>query len=193
MKRYLVLVVVGLAVGLALIGGWAFSQPYQMHGSVIDPLQPAPDFSLGDYHLGSEQGKVVVLFFGYTSCADVCPATLNEMKQILNRLGDQAGRVQMVFVTVDPAVDTQEKMNGYTAGFDSRIIGLTGSQEALNAVWQKYGVVVQRTSDGSVDDAAFEHTSRIYVIDRQGRLHVTYTSDTSQDDLLADLKYLIKL
>jgi protein SCO1/2 len=193
MKRYLVLGVVGLAVGLALIWGLAFSRPYQMHGSVIDPPQTAPDFSLGNYQLGAQQGKVVVLFFGYTSCTDVCPATLNKMKQILNRMGDQADKVQMVFVTVDPAVDNQEKMNSYTTGFDVRIKGLTDSEEALKAVWQKYGVTVQRTSDGAVDDASFEHSSRIYVIDRQGRLHATYTSDTSEDDLLADLKYLIKL
>ena len=199
MKRYLVLGVVGLVVGLSLIWGWAFSQPYQVHGSVIDPLQAAPDFSLGNYHLGGDAsasrapGKVVVLFFGYTSCADVCPATLNEMKQILSRLGDQADAVQMVFVTIDPAVDAQAKINSYTAGFDPRIKGLSGSVEDLSAVWQKYGVIVQKNSNGAVDDASFEHSSRIYVIDRQGRLHVTYTSDTSEDDLLADLKYLIKL
>jgi protein SCO1/2 len=191
-SRNLLLSLSGLLVGLLIIAGVAFLRPYQMHGAVIDPPQPAPDFTLGDFKLASQQGKVTVLFFGYTHCADVCPATLDQMRQVLKNLGDNAGQVQMAFVTIDPQRDTHQVLKSYTAGFDSRILGITGEEADLKKVWQAYGVTVIKDPRGEVDDAVFEHSARIYVIDRKGNLRETLPTDSFVNDLLADINFLAK-
>jgi protein SCO1/2 len=192
MNRNLVLSLLGVLIGLLLIAGLAVMRPYQMRGAVIDPLQPAPDFSLGEFSLAAQQGKVTVLFFGYTHCADVCPATLDQMRQVLKNLGDGAAQVQMVFVTIDPQQDTPEALQSYTAGFDPRILGLTGPEADLQKVWQAYGVTVVKDSQGQVNDTVFEHSARIYVIDRKNNLRETFSAGSLVDDLLADIGYLAK-
>ena len=178
MNRSLAISLLGLLVGLVIIAGVAFLRPYQLRGATIDPLQPAPDFSVGDFRLAAQQGKVAVVFFGYTHCADVCPATLDQMRQVLNRLGDSAAQAQMVFVTIDPQHDTPEVIKSYTAGFDPRILGLTGTEIELQKVWQAYGVTVIKDTSGQVNDVVFEHSARIYVIDRKGNLRETFPAES---------------
>jgi protein SCO1/2 len=191
MKKTLLLIALGLAAGLFIAAGIAISQPHRLSGSVIDPPQPAPEIALGNFTLSANRGKTALIFFGYTSCPDVCPATLGEMKEILNRLGDKAGGVAMIFITVDPKRDTPEKMSTYTAAFDPRIHGLTGSLEQLNQVWQAYGVYRAEQPTGNEGLYTVDHSSRAYLIDPQGNLRTTYTFGTPTDDILADIKSLM--
>ncbi len=114
-------------------------------GARLIPEQPAPDFTLaGDtgqpFQLKDSRGKVVLVFFGYTSCPDVCPMTLAKIGAGLQALGPDADKVQAVFISVDPDRDTPEAMRRYLAGFDPRIVGVTGDDAALKAVAADYGV-----------------------------------------------------
>lgn len=187
----------GLA-GLLLLVGWrAFQQDYQFRGSLIDPPAPAADFTLEDqnqvpFTLSNQKGKVVLLFFGYTNCPDVCPVTLAHFKQIKADLGEQAGEVQFVFITVDPERDTAERLKDYLPNFDPGFIGLTGSRADLEPVWKNYGVYQARQETGSAAGYLVDHTARTYLIDRQGNWRLTYPFEMEKDAILSDVRFLIK-
>jgi protein SCO1 len=159
------------------------------HGSVIDPPMPAPDFTLTNQasekiSLSDLQGKYILLFFGYTSCPDECPATMGVLKQVYYQLKDQADKIQVVFVTTDPDHDTRQAMGEFLSRFDPSFIGLTGTQAELQPIWANYGVTVL--------DEGTTHSLRIYLIDPQGNITLTYPSASLSDDITADLNRLLK-
>jgi protein SCO1/2 len=130
---------IGLVIGAAAMVAVMTLQPYHLRGSEIDPPVPAPEIILsstqgGAYALSEQKGKLVLIFFGYTSCPDVCPVTLSEMRMLRSRLGDRAKEIDFVYITVDPARDTLEHMSRYLNAFDPAIIGLTGTEEELAPV-----------------------------------------------------------
>lgn len=192
MKRLLVWVVGGAALFFAAAVGLVLAQHYTLRGSAIVPPAPAPEIALGEYRLTGDQGKVVMLAFGYTTCPDICPATLGEFKQVLEGLGKDAANVQMLFITVDPARDTPERISAYTAAFDPRIRGLSGSEEDLQAVWSAYGVTRIVREVGSKAGYLVDHSTRIYVVDQAGNLRATYAFGTPVADLIADLRFLVR-
>ncbi len=191
MKRMLFWPVLGLFAGLLVAGGLYLAQPRRLTGSIIDPPAPAGAIDLGDFRLDEQKGKVVAVFFGYTYCPDVCPASLGELKQALKRLGDQAKDVEVLFITVDPQRDTPEKISQYAAAFDPRIRGLTGSMAELEPVWQAYGVYREERPTQKEGVYLVDHSTRTYLIDRQGNLRVTLAFGTPVDDLVSDVKYLL--
>jgi protein SCO1/2 len=118
-------------------------------GGVLEPAHLAPDFTLtasdgSTFRLREQRGRVVVLFFGYTFCPDVCPLTLSEMVQVRAKLGDRAERVRVVFVTVDPERDTRDRLRRYVGTFHPSFLGLTGDPEALAGIRRAYGVVAEK-------------------------------------------------
>lgn len=198
MRRDVLFVTAGVVLGLGLVAALFFMRPYQMRGSVIQQPVAAPDFALVNaqgeaFRLSEQRGKVVMLFFGYTYCPDVCPTTLSDLKQVRKRLGKNADGVQVVFVTVDPERDTPEKVGGYAAGFDPSFVGLSGSEADLEPVWKAYGVY-HKANKKSPEDTNYtvDHSAQLYVIDKAGNLSVTYAFGTPVDDLLQDTKYLLK-
>lgn len=189
-------VVLGIAV-IGVVFGVLLVKPHVFSGSVIDPAIPAPDFKLlssqgGEYQLSDRTGKFVLIFFGYTHCPDVCPTTLYEMKEIKNRLKDQADNIEFVFITVDPERDTQEQLTNYLASFDESFYGLTASQEQLEQVWNDYGVYREIQDVDNSLGYLVNHTSRLYLVNSQNELMITYLYETTVDEITSDLKYLIK-
>jgi cytochrome oxidase Cu insertion factor (SCO1/SenC/PrrC family) len=118
--------------------------------------------SLSDY-----RGKVVLLYFGYTYCPDVCPTDLAQIALLLRSLGARAVEVQALYVTVDPERDTARQLAGYVTAFDARIVGLTGSVEDVRAVADRYRAYFAKVPSGQ--HYLMEHSANIYVIDREGR------------------------
>lgn len=172
------------------------NREHQFGGSHFDPPAKSPDFSLPDtkgniFELGGNKGRVVLMFFGYTSCPDVCPATLSEFKEVHRLLGKRAEQVRFVFITVDPERDTPERLERYLDLFDTEIIGLTAPRAQLEPTWKAYGVAVMKTE--STDPQAYfvDHSSRIYAIDKKGNLRVTYAFDTQAEVIAADIRYLL--
>jgi len=167
------------------------------HGVRIDPPAPAPNFTLTDqqgdlFTLQDQQGKVVLIFFGYTHCPDVCPITLSEYKRIKAILGKRAEDVRFVYITVDPERDTPERMRVYLQNFDPEFIGLTGSRQELELVWQKYGVYQQRQDTGSAAGYLIDHSARIYAIDKMGNWILNYPYGMEPERIAQDVTQLLK-
>ncbi|MCZ7569458.1 MAG: SCO family protein [Ardenticatenaceae bacterium] len=185
--------VVTLLAGASML----MAQPYTFHGSLINPPIPASDFILTDQHgqrfrLSDQTGHVVLLFFGYTSCPDVCPTPLTKFKQVHAQLGARADRVRFVFITVDPERDTVERMRNYVGAFDPAFVGLTGSTAELEAVWRAYGVYREKGGEEGASGYAVDHSTRIYLVDAQGRLRLTHPFGETADDLAQDTGHLVE-
>ena len=165
-----------------------------MRAGAYNPPHQAPDFALpgsdgSEVTLARYRGKVVLLSFGFTYCAAVCPTTLATLAQARSKLGEDADRVQVIFVTVDPARDDAAHMRDYLKAFDPGFIGATGTPEALAAVRAKYGVTAVRRGTGA--DYAMDHTSSIFLIDREGRLRAMMPFGHDPADFVNDIRLLL--
>lgn len=179
---------------------------YEFRGRPITPPLPAHDFTLTDHNgqpfqLQQHTGKVVVLFFGFTNCPDICPTALADLAQAREKLGAQANQVQVVFITVDPERDTSQVIKDYLAHFDPSFLGLYGTPEELEPVIKAYGVYALTSTPTPAPEAAnghehhseglVEHSGYIYIIDKQGRWRELFSSGNSPTDIAADLEHLI--
>jgi protein SCO1/2 len=159
----------------------------------------SPKFELQDpqgdlRHLTDYQGKVVVVFFGYTQCPDVCPTTLFELKKVMELLGKDADQVQVLFITLDPKRDTLELLGKYVPSFDSRFTGLRPqSEEALENVVKGYRIFYQKVLSKDPSNYTIDHTAGSYVIDKQGHLRLFVKHNQGEQVLADDLKKLIDL
>jgi protein SCO1/2 len=186
-----------MLIGLVAIAGTQFfTKSYTFQGSLIDPPIPAADFKLTDqngdiFQLSDHTGEVVLIFFGYTHCPDVCPVTLSEFRQVKAQLGEKAERVQFVFITVDPERDTVDRINSYLAKFDPTFVGLTGDISDLDTVWKAYGVYAAKADSGSAAGDLVDHTARVYAIDVNGSLRLTYPFETGSDAMAEDVEHLV--
>jgi protein SCO1 len=187
------LLVVG-TVALTLV----FSRPASFRGtSYGEPYPKAAEIELtksnGEtFRLSEQKGKIVLLFFGYTSCPDVCPTTLAELNQVMAKLGDKTEQVQVVFVSVDPERDTPEKIQEYVAHFNEDFIGLSGNPDELQIIWDNYGVFRERVESESAFGYIINHTARTYLIDQNGNLRLSYGFQTPVEDMVKDLEILLK-
>jgi len=188
-----------LVVAVAAVITFLFGRNDTFRGTSYDePYPAASDFSLtrangGTFRLSEQHGKVTLLFFGYTSCPDVCPTTMAELKQVLDRLSpNNLKQVQVVFVTVDPKRDTPERAQEYVDHFNSSFIGLSGSEDELAQVWNAYGIYRLEVPGVSAAGYSVDHTARITMIDKNGNMRVSYGFDTPVEDLVHDLQLLLK-
>lgn len=187
--------IVGLAGMTSLL--LAACQGYRFKGTeYLDPVL-APDFVLeradgGELRLSDLRGRVVLLFFGFTSCPDVCPTTLSDAKRILRGLASDSAHVAYLFITVDPERDTPEVLTKYVSAFDPGIVGLTGSPETLTQVWHDYGIIVQKVPlKDSAIGYTVTHTARVFVIDTEGYLRLSYSFGSPYEDILQDVRQLL--
>jgi protein SCO1 len=199
MKAKYFLIGVGVLVGLTLtLWAWkVFASSYTYQGSLINPPVPASDFTLTDqqgqpFRLSDQKGQVVLIFFGYTHCPDVCPITMAQFKLIKDQLGDQVKNVRFVFITVDPQRDDVGTISAYVKKFDPSFTGLTGNPAQLAGVWKDYGVYVNQNASDSHDNYIDEHTARIYAIDAKGNLRLTYLYGTETDAMIQDISHLVR-
>lgn len=156
------------------------------------------DFSLIDPDgkvrtLADFKGKVVVMFFGYTQCPDVCPTTLTEMQQAMTLLGPQSDKVQVLFVTVDPERDTAAILKQYVPAFDSRFLGLRPADTAaLEKVTKDFKIYYKKVLGSSPGSYTMDHTAGSYVFDSEGRLRLYIKHAQGPETLAHDLKELLK-
>ncbi len=161
-------------------------EPPRMAPQIAQKAADGKDFALDKY-----RGKVVVLEFGYTSCADVCPVSLALLKQARERLGPLAEKLQVVFVTVDPQRDTAPKLKSYLEQFDPSFIGLTGSETQMAAIRSAYGIsATKKMVEGSKTQYTMGHSSYLYFIDPQGRLRALMPFGRPADDIVHDVTLL---
>ena len=155
------------------------------------------DFRLTNHNgktrtLADFRGKAVVMFFGYTQCPDVCPTTMLEMKAVLQQLGTDAPRVQMLFVTVDPERDTRELLASYVPAFDPGFLGLYGDGEVTAKTAKEFRVFYQKQPGTTPNSYTVDHTAGSYVFDPQGRVRLFVRHGDGGANLVADLRILLK-
>jgi protein SCO1/2 len=162
---------------------------------VFSPARAAPDFSLrgsdgSELTLARYRGKVVALAFGYTSCTAVCPITLSVLAAARKKLDAAADQVQIIYVTVDPERDNAGRMRKFLHGFDSSFVGATGTEQQLAAVRANYGISVSEKIP-IPGGYALNHSSYIYLIDRDGGLRALMPYGHSADDFAHDMRILL--
>lgn len=176
-----------------------FGKPDQFLGTYyVEPFPVAGEIDLARadgsvFKLSEERGSIVLLFFGYTSCPDVCPTTLAEMKLAVEALKPaEADQIKVVFVTVDPERDTPERVQEYVDHFSTSFIGLSGEESELTKVWSDYGIFREKVDSESATGYLVNHTARILLIDRNGDLRISFPYDAPVEDIIHDLKLVLK-
>ena len=137
------------------------------------------------------KGKVVVVFFGFTQCPDVCPTTMAELAQIKRSLGADGERIQGIFITVDPERDTPELLKAYVANFDPGFVGLRGDLAQTQATAREFKVYFAKVQGKSQGNYTIDHTAGSYVFDPQGRVRLFVRHGTGAQPLAADLRKLL--
>lgn len=186
------------ALALALVAGCGQPTPkVEYRGTDITGADFGRRLELMDHHgkrrsLADFRGKLVVLFFGYTHCPDVCPTTLSDMAQALKLLSpEQAARVQILFVTVDPERDTPEMLKAYVPYFHPDFLGLYGTQEEVARAAREFRIAYRKHWEPGATDYLVDHTAGSYVLDGAGRLRLFLPFAHSPEDIAHDLKTLI--
>lgn len=184
-------------IGLVLIAIIFLPREYVYKGSSYEPFPDAPNVALTDQHgnqfeLTEHKGEVVLVFFGYTNCPDVCPLTLAKLAQVKIGLGGKADQVQFVFVTEDPERDTKSRLKEYLSSFDPDFIGLTGQLEEMQPVWDAYHVVpIIEPFEGDEEGYTVAHSGRVFVIDVFGHLRLTFPYEMTIEDMIEDVSHLV--
>jgi protein SCO1/2 len=154
------------------------------------------DFHLTDHtgkkrSLADFKGKVVVLFFGYTHCPDVCPATLAEFAMAMKQLGDDSGKVQVLFVTVNPERDTPQLLAKYVPSFYPSFLGLYGDPDETLKAAKEFKVIYQKIAGSSPGNYTMDHSAGTYVFDQKGRLRLFVSYGQGATVLLHDIRILL--
>ncbi len=183
-----------LAALLVLLTG---CRPYQYHGMYLDSPMTVPAVTLTNQDgqpasLDDFRGKLVMVYFGYTFCPDVCPTTLSTADKALEELGSKADQVQMVMITVDPDRDTPAVLANYLSNFDPSFVGLTGTAAQIASSAMPFGVFYEKHEGTAATGYLVDHTASLMVLDREGRMRLVIPFGTSADDIAADLKQLLR-
>lgn len=165
------------------------------YGSVYE--REAPNFTLTGHDgskvsLSNFKDKVVLLFFGYTNCPDICPITLSVMNNVIDRLGDKADNVQVLFVTVDPERDTVEKLKSYMPYYNESFIGLTGTPEEIDKVAVDYNIFYSKEEVDSSSGYLMGHNSSVLLITPDGEIFLRYPQNSMDPVSIAgDIKRIL--
>lgn len=167
-----------------------------LHGSPYEPARPAPGIPLQtvdgeEFDLYTLRGDIVLVYFGYTYCPDICPTTLADVKLIYEELGEVGVNLHLIMVTVDPERDTPDVLRTYLARFHPNFLGLHGEDDRLDEVMASYAVFAQKEPSDDPDRYLVSHTARLFLIDQNGVLRTNYPFGTPRDEILTDLERLI--
>ncbi len=164
--------------------GGDFQLPSTLQDSEGKPGKPA---SLSDF-----RGKVVLLNFGYTHCPDICPMVVARMTQVVKRLGEDAAKVQGVFVTFDPERDTVERLHEYLQYFNPGFVGFSGTEAQIKQAAKQFGVIYMPQRGDSAAGTLFTHSDFIYLLDRQGRVRALFATDKPLQEMVEDVRSLLE-
>lgn len=200
MHRFVMLGITGLAIGLGIVLGlYKFQQPagivYKDSTDITTSI--GGDFTLTD-QFGKPRsttefrGKILLVYFGYTYCPDVCPMALEHITKALQMLGSDRDKITVLFVSVDPTRDTVETLKLYSTNFDPNIIVLTGSETAVQNAMKKYRVYAKKESKPEFSDYLINHTSVVYVMGTDGAYLSSFAHSTSPDAIQSILLKILQ-
>jgi len=196
------LAIKNVAAGALLVSAGAFLTACQpdrpkFHGIDITGVDYARDLRVRDFNgqprtLADFRGKVVVIFFGYTQCPDVCPTTMGEMLRVKQLLGADGDKLQVLFLSLDPERDTPEVLKAYMGSFDPSFLGLyAGSADELAALAKDFKVFYKKVEGSTPGSYTMDHTASSYIYDPQGRLRLVSRYGTRPEDVAADVRQLL--
>ncbi|NNM06938.1 MAG: SCO family protein [Gemmatimonadetes bacterium] len=199
LQKRLFQITTGVLLGLLAVF-WIFrpksTEPTSTQESYFlpDPI-PAPAFTLtsheGETITSDAMGaRLAAVFFGYTSCPDVCPLTLAHLARVLEDLGEKAEGIQVLFVTVDPDRDTPERMDVYLDSFHPSFLGLTGTEEEIREVANSFGAFFAKSGEG--DAYTVDHTARTFIVSPQGHIPLTFPVTATPEEMARDLTLLLE-
>jgi protein SCO1/2 len=168
----------------------------RLHNIAMKTAPIGGDFTLqsatGDVSLHDFQDKVVLLYFGYRSCPDICPTSLSSLSLALQALTpEEKSSTQTLFVSVDPERDSPELLKDYVDYFRANMLGLTGSPETLNEIASRYGVAYRKVESDSALGYLVDHSANIYLIDRHGKLQESLPHGTSPDTMVKSIRHYL--
>lgn len=222
MRTQILALVAFVALATASMAAYALtrSAPLPFHGTDLGPGVPAPEFTLesadrGDVSLSDFRGRAVLMFFGYTQCPDVCPLTMHKLRLAMDELGEPRQDVQVLLITVDPEMDSPQRLREYLVNFDDDFVGLSGTREELEAVASVYGAYMGTVStpepavagddphaghDAHAGHGAhrppprlIDHTSHVFGIDRRGNYRLLWGGDATAEQIAEDVRRLLRL
>lgn len=196
MMKLLTAVLLSALVAVPLAGCDKLTAKPSFQNTDVTGLDYARAFKLTDYNgkprtLADFKGKVVVLFFGYTQCPDVCPTTLAEMAAAMKELGTQSDQVQVLFVTLDPERDTPDLLKNYVPQFDKRFLGLYGTPDQIAKTAKEFKVFYTKVPGSSPDQYSIDHTAGSYVFDKDGKLRLFVRHGQGPGPLVHDIRQLL--
>lgn len=184
--------------GVLLLGLMACAPDQPQYKSIdVTGANYAQGFTLTDHNgqtrsLSDFKGKVVVVFFGYTQCPDVCPTSLTELSEVKRLLGANADKLQGVFVTVDPERDTADLLKAYMANFDPSFVAFVPTQDELAKVAKDYKIYYKKVDGKTPSSYTMDHSAGSYVYDTQGRLRLYSRYGSGPQALAQDIQVLLK-
>jgi protein SCO1/2 len=203
MSSKLKLIVIAAIIGLIIINVYTTTE--QNNGSSIAVVSKDNEKSSGKAAIGGDfeltdqngqpfssdklNGKISMIYFGFTNCPMICPTALNTMSIVMNELGDKASKFQPVFITTDPERDTTEKLKDYLASFHPSFIGLTGTKEQLAKAYEGYKVYAKKVDTGT-ENYDMNHSSIIYVMNENGEYVKHFTHQSDPKDILSKISGL---
>jgi cytochrome oxidase Cu insertion factor (SCO1/SenC/PrrC family) len=201
MSKAVLVVIAGLAIGIAAALA-VFPEARQALMSASGPVTSGKALVGGPFTLTDDTGKRVtdkdyrgrymLVFFGYTSCPDICPAGLQLISAAIENLGSKADRLTPIFISVDPERDTPQKLAAYVKNFNPRLVGLTGTPEEVAAVAKEYKVYYKKTPNAEQPaDYGMDHTSIIYLMDPRGEFVTHFTPTTTVEEMTSKLDKLL--
>ena len=187
-------VLAGATIALGLVSGCSLGGSVSFNGTDITGADFGRDFRLKDPSgqertLADFKDKVVLIFFGFTQCPDVCPTALARAAEVKTLLGPDGDRLQVLFVSVDPERDTPEVLNAYTAAFDPTFLALYGDADRLAETAKEFKVIYQKVPTG--DSYTIDHTSVTYAFDTEGKLRLKLSHSQSAIEYAADVRKLL--
>lgn len=197
MKRRRLSPILGALLLTLVVTGCSFRDDYTFKAGTVSPPREAPPLQLTDQYgqtwdIANQDGKVVLLYFGYTTCPDACPTTLSDWMEVKRLLGDKAEDVEFVMVTIDPERDTVDKMRQYMDFFDPTFTALTGTQDQITVIQQEYGIMaVREEQPGSAVGYLMNHTTSYWALDREGKLRLVISHGTDPELVAEDIRHLL--
>ncbi|WP_178861079.1 SCO family protein [Thiomicrorhabdus cannonii] len=195
-KNLFTIIILGIIIGLGSFFIPNLFQPQAQTGAklVSDAHPQGGDFTLtavdGKHSLSDYKGKLVLIYFGYTFCPDICPTNLGNLSVAYRKLTpEEKQNLQILFVSVDPERDTPQRLQQYANYFESNIVGLTGEPQTLAEIAQRYGVVYAKVNDPkNGTNYAVDHSAFTYVVDQQGRLKEQLPHATQPDQFIHTIR-----
>jgi len=172
------------------------AQPHEFAGTALNTSDPVPDIVLmsadGPVQLSDFRGKWTFLYFGYTFCPDACPITLSKLTNVIKQLSDEGDQIQVVMVSVDPERDTPEMLDTYVHYFNDSFVGITGEKADVDALGEPFGIYYEKSEGSEATGYLVIHSTRFYLVDPEGNARLSYPHETTDDQLMADLEYLLR-